>query len=433
VTVRQGCRVDRVLFDATDTGAAAGRRATGVALVTEAGTTETLQARFVVDASGQNGLLGRQLDLRRWDTLFQNLAVYAYFQDGQRLTGDAANNIFIESYPNGWLWNIPLQGGWSSVGAVVDRRYGAAALRAQNPTQFLKLQIAQAPHTAAMLQPARLVAGPRVVRDWSYSGTEIAGNGYVLLGDAACFVDPLFSSGVHLALMSGVLAAAYVTTALKRPDLAPATARVYQELYYKEYRHFRELVRLFYSSNRSSDSYFWEARRISGSDDSLSPRHSFIQTVAGQPPRGYERAVLEHGQAPEQFVASIKQVEAERAAHAAEAEAALLHPGMTRTAAYRAVPHLKPGVSVQRKPVLTAGEFVLGTVLVTEGHPEGLPCSPLVARLVGGMDGRRSLGELIQALGRDVIPERQEQLEDSVLATLRILYVDGTITRLAGL
>ena len=106
-----------------------------------------------------------------------------------------------------------------------------------------------------------------------------------MTGDAACFVDPLFSSGVHLALMSGVLASAYVTTALNEPSLAEEAGQVYQEIYLKEYNQFREMARLFYSSNLSAESYFWEARRITEKDQ-YSPRHSFIQAVAGQPARG---------------------------------------------------------------------------------------------------------------------------------------------------
>ena len=106
-----------------------------------------------------------------------------------------------------------------------------------------------------------------------------------MTGDSACFVDPLFSSGVHLALMSGVMAAAYATTALKADDggdeqLRDLSGEVYQELYYREYNQFREMARLFYSSNLTSDSYFWEARRITGENE-YTPRQSFIQAVAG--------------------------------------------------------------------------------------------------------------------------------------------------------
>ena len=88
--------------------------------------------------------------------------------------------------------------------------------------RFWRNQMAQAPHTAQMLRQAQLVSGPEVVKDWSYISDQVVGDGYILVGDAACFVDPLFSSGVHLACMSGVLAAAYVTTALKDPSMQEA-------------------------------------------------------------------------------------------------------------------------------------------------------------------------------------------------------------------
>ena len=279
-----------------------------------------------------------------------------------------------------------------------------------------------------------LASGPFVIRDWSYISDEVVGDGYILVGDAACFVDPLFSSGVHLALMAGVLAAAYVTTVLKEPSMQEAAGRVYKEMYYKEYDHFRAMAQLFYSSNRTVESYFWEARRQLGAAAHLSPRHAFIRAVAGQPPRGYERVVLEHGQAPTPFVDSVHVVEAERTARRAQFMAvARSHPDITRTSLYHAVPRLAHGIAVQRKPVIAAGEFVWGDVLTTAGYPEGMPCSRLVAQLVSLIDGHSSVAELLARLceGRDTT--QGAQIATSVLTTLQILYVDGTIADLSGL
>jgi hypothetical protein len=253
------------------------------------------------------------------------------------------------------------------------------------------------------------------------------GDGYILVGDAACFVDPLFSSGVHLALMAGVLAAAYVTTALKAPDMREAAGRVYKDLYYKEYGHFHDMAALFYASNRTVDSYFWEARRLLGHSD-LSPRQAFIHAVAGQPPRGYEHVVLEHGEAPPAFVHQVRLMESERAARRARLTAAMPHADMRQTALYRAVPHLATGVQVERKPVLAEGEFVWGYVLTTAGYPEGTPCSRLVASLVSLIDGRTSVAELVAKLchGREALPEGPH-IAHAALTALQILYVDGTI------
>jgi halogenation protein CepH len=427
VDVREGHQVVEVLFDdAAGSPAGAGpavraSRATGVRYVTD-GREGIARARFVVDASGQQALLGRRLGLRRWDDFFRNLAVYAYFEGAARLPPPDETNILVESYPHGWFWNIPLHTGWMSTGAVVDSQAGQEGLRRAGPRAFLEEQIAQAPHTRALLARATLVYGPFVLKDWSYVSDEVAGDGYVLAGDAACFVDPLFSSGVHLALMSGVLAAAYVTTALKHPDLRAPAGGVYKELYYRQYGHFREMARLFYASNRTVESYFWEARRILGADDRLSPRHAFIQAVAGQSPLGYERVVLERGEAPPAFVAGVRAVEAERAARRDRLDRATAAGALAR-----AVPRLVDGVTVQRKPVLADGEFVWGHVLTTAGYPEGMPCSGFVAALVTHLDGRTPVARLVERLQALGDPARGDDIARSALTALGILYVDGTV------
>ncbi len=448
VEVRQGWRATEVLLPGVtgrawpspaDASHPPGQPAEPGALTTvhaidDNGREAALTSRFVVDASGQNGLLGRQLNLRRWDDSFRNLAVYGYYRNAKRLPPPADTNIFIESYTHGWLWTIPLHTGLASVGAVVDQRAGEEMVGRLGLAGFLDKQLSMAPHTAGLLSEAQRVSGPFIVKDWSYACDKLAGDGYVLAGDAACFIDPLFSSGVHLALMSGVLASAYATTALRDPDMAPAAAQVYQELYMKEYHHFREMVRLFYSSNRTAESYFWEARRIlEGEEDAnpdISARASFIQAVAGQPPQGYERMVLERGVAPDRFANSVRQVEEDRERRQAEV-ARYLEPGNGGPPTVLAcVPKLRPEARVERKPVAGDGEFQWGYVLVTESHPEGLPCSNLVARLVSMLDGRVTVGEALESLAAEVEPGQQQQLLSSVLSTLQILYVDGTIAEL---
>ena len=423
VDVQEGSRVSDVMFD--------GERATGVRYEAADGARRTEAAQFVVDASGQGGLLAHQLGMREWDSFFRNLAVYAYFDNPRSLPDPDQTNIFIESYANGWLWVIPLHTGWASVGAVVDSASSQERLQGAGPAEFLMEQIAQAPRTAEMLQEARLTAGPSVVKDWSYVCRRLVGDGYILVGDAACFVDPLFSSGVHLAMMSGVLAAAYVTSALKDAGLRSAAAQVYQELFLQEYNQFREMARLFYSSNLSVDSYFWEARRLAGGDAEFSPRHAFIRAVAGQPPRGYERAVLDRGLAPPAFAASVGAVEedwAQRQQWAAELRSNGDSDGRLRLL----TPLLADGVTVERKPVIGEGEFVWGFVVKTPGHPEGAPCSSLVAVLVSLIDGKTSVGQLLARLSSGAEQEQRDQVERAVLDSLMILYVEGAVDDLQG-
>jgi halogenation protein CepH len=423
VEVRQGCRVLEVLGE--------GGRAAGVRFLDAHGEEQRLRARFVVDASGQTGLLGRARGLRRADPYFRNLAVYGYFSDVEGLPAPDDGSIFIEAYPEGWCWTIPLQGRFS-VGVVVDSVRQQQAIQREGSAVFFRRQLAQAPHTARRLRDAMLVSGPALVKDWSYVSNAVAGAGWVLAGDAACFVDPLFSSGVHLALSSGVLAAAHVTTAIAHPELETATGLAYQGLYAKQYSHFRELAKLFYASNRSVESYFWEARRITGGDDSMSPRQAFIEAVAGQPAQGYERAVLEHGAAPAGFLEGVHEVESRRAGRRA-ALASAFSGGIDRALLARLAPRLAGGARLERKPVLGEGEFVLGDVLTTDVHPEGIPISPLVAHAVALIDGRRSVADLLAVLATEFASVAPERLAAAVLPALQILYADGAIAELTGL
>ncbi len=427
VEVQEGCRAESVRWAADD-------RAYIRYLSDTAGRGE-LPARFVVDASGQAGLLARQTGTRRWDSFFRNLAVYGYFEGAEPLPPPDENNIFIEAYRHGWFWTIPLHTGRSSVGAVVDHRTGQEGIQRLGAREFLLEQLSQAANTRRMLSKARWADGPRVVRDWSYSSERTTGPGFVMTGDSACFVDPLFSSGVHLALMSGVMAAAYAATALKAAagdsQLRDQAGEVYQELYYKEYNQFREMARLFYSSNLTADSYFWEARRIvegDGEQSEFSPRQSFIQAVAGQPPRGYERAVLARGEAPAGFVSSVRAVETERARRAQWLTALGADP--QRNQLLSAAPRLAEGVRVAQKPVLAQGEFVWGYTLSAVSQPEGAPCSELVAALVSLIDGQTPVSALLARLGQGLPQPSRTQLEAAVTRTIEILYVDGTIARL---
>ena len=387
-----------------------------------------LACKWIVDASGQAAILSRALGLRRWDDRFRNMAIYAYFNgrdgDARRLPPPDENNIFIESYPEGWAWNIPLRRGQSSVGFVIDSQRGAEGIAKRGVGEYFNRQLQSAPRTRAMLEGARMTVAPKVVKDWSYTSERTVGDGWVLVGDAACFIDPLFSSGVHLAIMSAVMAAAYIHASERDPSMREPAAQVYERLYRTEYTHFRELASLFYASNRTVESYFWEARRLLGApqnaDDteSESARQSFIRTVAGQAPRGYERAVLERGDLPASFTESVRAVESER-----NARAASFNPA----AAMDAVPKLANGARVERRPIFADGQFQWSHVLITDDRADGLPVSPLVSALLSGMDGRRSARAIAERLSAGASPEQRRMIEGAAVAALRLLAVDGAV------
>ena len=354
----------------------------------------------MVDSSGQAALLSRMLGLRRWDDQFRNMAIYGYFTGSRRLPAPDTTNIFIESYEHGWAWNIPLANDIASVGVVVDSEVGQQGIRKSGVVEYYRQQLDTTRHTREMLSAAETVAGPAVVKDWSYMSQRMAGDGWVLVGDAACFVDPLFSSGVHLAMMSGVMAAAYVHAAQSDSTIRDPAARVYEELYRTEYSHFRELARLFYASNRTMESYFWEARRILGSGDDEESRQSFIRAVAGQPPRGYERAVLDRGNLPAGLRQSILNVESARQAHE--------ETGSIRRRLWTRSPSRQTASGWSESPVFADGEFQWSIVLVSPQRPQGVPVSDLVAALLSRIDGRQTTRQLIDRLTEGVNVRRPE-------------------------
>jgi flavin-dependent dehydrogenase len=168
-----------------------GERAEGVKVASDT-SEEAVSCRFVVDASGQQGLLARKLSLRRSDEEFRNLAMYAYFSGAERLPSPDETNILVESFSDGWTWVIPLHTGETSVGFVVDSKAGQEAIAKLGLEGAYEANKAAATKTAGMLKNATRTGPPRVIRDWSYVSDEVAGDGYVLAGDAACFIDPLF-------------------------------------------------------------------------------------------------------------------------------------------------------------------------------------------------------------------------------------------------
>ena len=392
--------------------------ARGIRYRTDAGAEGVVEAEFLLDASGQSGLVGHALGLRRWDTFFRNLAVYGYYRGSERLPDPDETNIFIESYQGGWTWNIPLADSLASVGAVVDSETAQPGIAGSGLPAFFQEQVKRAPHASRMLAGADLVAGPFVVKDWSYTSEQVVGDGWVLVGDAACFVDPLFSSGVHLALMSAVLAAAYVHAARTDQTMRGPAAEAYGQLYRKEYLHFRELARLFYATNRTVDSYFWEARRLVGGGEE-SPRESFIRAVAGQPPKGYERAVLGRGVLPPDLARTLARVESDLSQRAAAVADGL---------SLRGKPRLAEGCRLDRAPVFADGEFQWSAVLVTPDRPEGVALSELVAAVVRLVDGRRTVGDMLHWVSRGIDgAEARATVRESVLTALSILYIDGAI------
>ncbi len=257
-------------------------RVVGVSVQSADGRLEAVDATFVVDASGNQSRLHTAAGERVYSRFFQNVALFAYFEGGGRLPEPNAGNIFSCIFPYGWFWYIPLSDTLTSVGAVVAREH---ADRLQGGADAAMREfIALCPEIQVLLAGAtRVESGMygsyRVRKDYSYINSSFCSPGLVLVGDAACFVDPVFSSGVHLATYSGMLAARTIATILRGDLTEEVGARIYEERYRSEYAVFYDFLLSFYDMHRDEASYFWKARKILASEETAN--HAFLQLVAG--------------------------------------------------------------------------------------------------------------------------------------------------------
>lgn len=191
-------------------------------------TTERWRARFVVDASGRDTVLANKFKAKVKNPRHNSTALYGHFRGARRLEGRREGNISICWFPHGWFWFIPLADGTTSVGAVCWAYYLKARGEKSLKDYFFET-IAMAPELADRLKGATLVDDKvHATGNFSYCSTHAAGERYLLVGDAFTFIDPMFSSGVYLAMQGGFDAAEAVATALDRPRQWPAARRAYE-------------------------------------------------------------------------------------------------------------------------------------------------------------------------------------------------------------
>ncbi len=187
------------------------------------GRRERWTARFVIDASGRDTVLGKKFGTKQRNPKHNSSALYAHFQGAWRHPGQAEGNITIFWFDHGWFWLIPLADGCTSIGAVVWSYY----LKTRNKPvkDFFLETIALCPGLAERLHGAELVSEVEATGNFSYNCEQTHGDGYLMIGDAYAFIDPVFSSGVMLAMQGGFFAADTVETCLRRPEHAAAALR----------------------------------------------------------------------------------------------------------------------------------------------------------------------------------------------------------------
>ncbi len=187
------------------------------------GREETWRARFVLDASGRDTFLGNRLKAKVRNEKHNSTALYAHFTGVARNEGEAEGNITIFWFEHGWFWMIPLANGITSIGAVTWPYY--LKTRKKPLAEFLLDTIALCPALQERIKDAQIVANVEATGNYSYSCDRTHGPNYLLLGDAYAFIDPVFSSGVMLAMNSAFVGAETVDTCLQKPREAAAALR----------------------------------------------------------------------------------------------------------------------------------------------------------------------------------------------------------------
>ncbi len=215
-TVVEGCRAKEIDLSAPD----------GLVRVTglhDDGSRSSWEADFLIDASGRDTLLASQLGVKRRNPKHRSAAIYAHYTGAPRHAGKHAGNISIYWFEHGWFWYIPLADGTTSVGAVVWPYY--LNTRKGSIGDFFLATIELCAPLAQRLRGARLATDPQATGNYSYVSGRTHGENYLLIGDAYCFVDPMFSSGVWLAMHGAECAADAIDKRLREPEHAAKAFR----------------------------------------------------------------------------------------------------------------------------------------------------------------------------------------------------------------
>jgi len=248
-TVFEGTRVTEVLFDeGPHEVRGSAPRAVGLRVQEGGGASRMVGARVVVDASGQGAMITSRLGLREWDPVLKKAAVWSYWKGAERGSGrdEGATTVLQLDEKQGWFWYIPLQNGVTSVGVVAGDDYLFRDRGSRDPEAIYGEEILRCPGLIPRLESAERVAPVRVAKEYSYRSREVAGDGWVLVGDALGFLDPLYSSGILLALKSGSLAADAIHEALRAGDTSAARLGAWGADYKRGMDRMRRLVCEFY-------------------------------------------------------------------------------------------------------------------------------------------------------------------------------------------
>jgi len=233
---------------------------------------EELDADFVIDASGQRCLLGRAFDLTVPVEDLQATATYTYYDGAGGVPGALGRHVqLVVTVDEGWVWFIPISAERTSVGVVSRERKKLSEDRFHALVASAALPLDGATHVEPL----------RYARDWSFTHSRLAGPGWLLLGDAACFIDPILSGGVDFAVRGAADAALAL---MKTRDGVPEVEALaeYARNTDRLYRAHLRLARYWYGNNRSVDGFFWEAHKELAADALTTPLRAFVYVTSGR-------------------------------------------------------------------------------------------------------------------------------------------------------
>ena len=211
------------------------------------GATTRVRVRALVDATGRGGLLARKFDLRTEEPRLANIAIFSHYTNVPRLDGPRPDDIrLIARNDAGWFWLIPISKELTSVGVVLPKGL-YRRLANGSSEEMLNRAIADTPIVAELMREARREWPVRVEKDFSYSASAYAGDRWILAGDAGSFLDPVFSTGVSIAMESGIEAAAELHRALARNDFSASSFSAFSRRQRKRFESFRRFVVGFYT------------------------------------------------------------------------------------------------------------------------------------------------------------------------------------------
>jgi FADH2 O2-dependent halogenase len=212
-----------------------------------------VRVRMVVDASGRGTLLGRQLKLKVPDPVFNQYAIHTWYDGLDRaalaVDGKQADFIFIHFLPitDTWVWQIPITDSITSVGVVTQKKHFTAAK--QQWGEFFDQSMRTRPELAEALRNSERVRPFKPEGDYSYAMRQVCGDGWLMIGDAARFVDPIFSSGVSVAMNSARLASYDIVAAAEKGDFSRASFQTFESKLRRAVGNWYEFISIYYRLN----------------------------------------------------------------------------------------------------------------------------------------------------------------------------------------